>query len=164
MACVQQGASDVVLTPELLAIVSTDVSAGETLELEVAAAREHGARLFPERRRNRRILYLTFTAEAAAAAVAAAAAAAVAAAVAVTGPSVIAITTVTPFKSNRCTEIPSLEGRGRKKPRPSLCDRPKFLKFAYVTRKSGRFCLCDILENVDLEKPRFKVVRALTLS
>ena len=164
MACVQQGASDVVLTPELQAIVSTDVSAGETLELEVAAAREHGARLFPERRRNRRILYLTFTAEAAAAAVAAAAAAAVAAAVAVTGPSVIAITTVTPFKSNRCTEIPSLEGRGRKKPRPSLCDRPKFLKFAYVTRKSGRFCLCDILENVDLEKPRFKVVRALTLS
>ena len=134
MACVQQGASDVVLTPELQAIVSTDVSAGETLELEVAAAREHGARLFPERRRNRRILYLTFTnaAEAAAAAVAAAAAAAVA----VTGPSVIATTTVTPFKSNRCTEIPSLEGRGRKKPRPSLCDRPKFLKFAYVTGQS----------------------------
>ena len=134
----QQGASDVVLTPELQAIVSTDVSAGETLELEVAAAREHGARLFPERRRNRRILYLTFTnaAEAAAAAVAAAAAAAVAAAVAVTGPSVIATTTVTPFKSNRCTEIPSLEGRGRKKPRPSLCDRPKFLKFAYVTGQS----------------------------
>ena len=132
MACVQQGASDV----ELQAIVSTDVSAGETLELEVAAAREHGARLFPERRRNCRILYLTFTAEAAAAAVAAAAAAAVAAAVAVTGPSVIATTTVTPFKSNRCTEIPSLEGRGRKKPRPSLCDRPKFLKFAYVTGQS----------------------------
>ena len=137
MACVQQGASDVVLTPELQAIVSTDVSAGETLELEVAAAREHGARLFPERRRNRRILYLAFTAEAAAAAVAAAAAAAVAAAVAVTGPSVIATTTtVTPFKSNRCTEIPSLEGRRRKKPRPSLCDRPKFLKFAYVTGQS----------------------------
>ena len=125
MACVQQGASDVVLTPELQAIVSTDVSAGETLELEVAAAREHGARLFPERRRNRRILYLTFTAEAAAAAVAAAAAAAVAAAVAVTGPSVIAITTALLSNQIGAPRFPLSKDEEGKSPDP-----------AYVTGQS----------------------------
>ena len=63
MACVEQCASDVVLTPELHAIVSTDVAAGETLKIEAAAGsgKSTALRLFAEHRRDRHILYLTFT-------------------------------------------------------------------------------------------------------
>ena len=63
MACVQQGASDVVLTPELQAIVSTDVAAGETLKVEAAAGsgKSTALRLCLQRRRDRHVLYLTFT-------------------------------------------------------------------------------------------------------
>jgi hypothetical protein len=60
MACVEQDASGVVLTPQVEAIVSTDVGVGETLKIEAAAGsgKSTALRLFAERRRGCSIMYL----------------------------------------------------------------------------------------------------------
>jgi hypothetical protein len=58
-----KSANAVVLTPQLEAVVSTDVAVGETLKVEAAAGagKSTALRLYTERRRSRPTMYLTFT-------------------------------------------------------------------------------------------------------